>query len=612
MNATVGKQRIKIKMITSFLFDRNKIVSHLILVSLFLTIVTSEYVSREVILAPAVLPSGIDAVVGEDVMFKVVKPVAQQNQCYYQRVGGVKVDVKKESSGRIVAMDGEVCGLRIKKVQIEDHGLWRLTSEYNDGEKMVDVARGITFINVRNVDISPEQTTYCYVLRPGETKTAFPQYQSCEFPKLNDELEGNGIWNVVAGVRGKTQEISYKINVQKKVESLEIFVDQNTATTLNMKCKLMNNRRKMMKFCRFLQINDDVGYNLDEGRGDGRIKYYGNGFQSSECGVSIDNPGDSDKSAWKCFIGVEDDGEIKTFGAIIDPQTKAQATIDSSDVYGLENTEINILCKRYAPTDYCWFRDPSGQKILLSDLKAPQSTDKYRYYGTGIKMGECGLTILNAIHSQTGRWSCHMGSTQIAGTDQFSEISVRVAESPFVSTNLFQDAQQDSPLSVECRSIPEHVPVDYCRFVLPDGTGFSINEQVTASNLYMNNYYFNPNRKMKSGYCSIIVKDVDRLKHQGQWQCVARLTGYLEESSDEFRVTVFDSDNTLVAGLTGMIIAIIFVIFGGAFIIRRYHRQSHDTRSVTDSININEPDNISLRTIHSNNTQSDNLSSNSA
>lgn len=42
-------------------------------------------------------------------------------------------------------------------------------------------------------------------------------------------------------------------------------------------------------------------------------------------------------------------------------------------------------------------------------------------------MGECGLTILNAAHSNSGTWSCHMGSTQMAGTDQFAEISVRVA-----------------------------------------------------------------------------------------------------------------------------------------------------------------------------------------
>lgn len=95
-----------------------------------------------------------------------------------------------------------------------------------------------------------------------------------------------------------------------------------------MKCKLVNSRKKTMKFCRFLRINDDVGYNLEEGRGEGRIKYYGNGFKSIECGISVDKPDDIDKSAWKCFIGVEnDDGELKTLGAVIDPQSETQGGI---------------------------------------------------------------------------------------------------------------------------------------------------------------------------------------------------------------------------------------------------------------------------------------------
>lgn len=56
----------------------------------------------------------------------------------------------------------------------------------------------------------------------------------------------------------------------------------------------------------------------------------------------------------------------------------------------------------------------------------------------------------------------------------------RLIESALVSTNLFQDAQAGSPISIECKSIPAHLPIDYCRFVLPDGSGFSINEESTA------------------------------------------------------------------------------------------------------------------------------------
>lgn len=80
----------------------------------------------------------------------------------------------------------------------------------------------------------------------------------------------------------------------------------------------------MMKFCRFLRLNDDVGFNLQDGRGDERISYYGNGFENLECGISIGNVDQNDKSPWKCFIGVDDDGELKTMGAIIDGSDSQQ------------------------------------------------------------------------------------------------------------------------------------------------------------------------------------------------------------------------------------------------------------------------------------------------
>lgn len=118
---------------------------------------------------------------------------------------------------------------------------------------------------------------------------------------------------------------------------------------------------------------------------------------------------------------------------------------------------MNILCKHSIQTDYCWFRDPSGQKISLSDKKPPSEDDMYRfglgprintinkcslirntsfrYYGTGIELGECGLTILNAAHNHSGTWSCHMGTTHVAGTDTVQEISVRITGKSFSTSH---------------------------------------------------------------------------------------------------------------------------------------------------------------------------------
>lgn len=95
----------------------------------------------------------------------------------------------------------------------------------------------------------------------------------------------------------------------------------------------------------------------------------------------------------------------------------------------------------------------------------------------------------------------------------------------------------------------------------------------------MNNYHFNPNRKMSSGYCSIIVKKVDRAQHQGQWTCVSKLTGSDSESSDEFRVTVFDTIS--VASVSGMMFFAIFLMGGLAFITYRGYRRKYSPRRTT-------------------------------
>lgn len=79
------------------MFDRNKMVSHLMLISALLATVTSDFISREVILEAAVFPSAIDAIVGEEIFIKITKPAAKQNQCYYQRVGGAKISLKTQS-----------------------------------------------------------------------------------------------------------------------------------------------------------------------------------------------------------------------------------------------------------------------------------------------------------------------------------------------------------------------------------------------------------------------------------------------------------------------------------------------------------------------------------
>lgn len=74
---------------------------------------------------------------------------------------------------------------------------------------------------------------------------------------------------------------------------------------------------------------------MQDGRGEERISYFGNGFRDRECGISIANADDNDKSPWKCFIGVDDDKDLKTMGAIIDGSDRQQTTQGSSHYFAI-------------------------------------------------------------------------------------------------------------------------------------------------------------------------------------------------------------------------------------------------------------------------------------
>lgn len=53
----------------------------------------------------------------------------------------------------------------------------------------------------------------------------------------------------------------------------------------------------------------------------------------------------------------------------------------------------------------------------------------------------------------------------------------------------------------------------------------------------LGNYFFNPNRNLKSGYCSLVVKSA-RMAYSGDWTCAGRLVGLDKESSDSIKVEV--------------------------------------------------------------------------
>ncbi|XP_037026242.1 uncharacterized protein LOC119067401 [Bradysia coprophila] len=541
------------------------------------------------------LPYEVQLLEGEDLFIKISKPVTGQTNCNFRSPGNDDVDVENiTSNNRIKKWTTETCGIRVTNVSLTDAGHWRLTSSHSNSR-----ARGITLVDVienhltnspgqiysTSEDISPEGTRYCYVLRPDEERAEFPQHNECLIPEIDKELDANGVWKVIAGIDGKTDEHLFEINVDVKQEKLDVGVERDTELNkIHLRCNLINSK-KVITFCRFLRLADDVGFNMDEGIGNTGYRYYGDGIHKHDCGMTIEEPTDVDRSEWKCYVGYTEGSNLRTMGAILDA---SDTILDPGDeltaenVYALNGTIVKIICKAKHAIDYCWFTHPSGRRISVSDMSELIDSDEYQYYGTGLKLGDCGVKLMDADISDSGTWSCHAGNTDIARIESKKDFTVRISDSHLVASSITKDVMIGSPIIIECTSIPVNLPIEHCRYVLPDGTGFSLNENVTTNNAILETYYFNPNRKRRDGYCSVIVKHATNA-HTGLWTCAARVTGRNEESFDDFTILVLEN-RLSVASIIGMVLGAAF-IFAGVIAIGIHGYKRRQRRLLEDDSN---------------------------
>lgn len=267
---------------------------------------------------------------------------------------------------------------------------------------------------------------------------------------------------------------------------------------MRLACNLRHSQ-KPLQFCRFVRLSDGQGFNVAAGQGVGRYSYVGSGFEAGDCGLQIAEPDAFDRFRWKCLLGyghanAQSAVENGTIGAILDASAEpAHGVVDlkADNVYGLDGTPVNILCKSPIAVDYCWFTHPQGDRISVSDPAdspataataddADDSVQRFGYYGSGLRMGECGITLSHATLNDTGRWKCHLGTFRRIGFEASRDVSVRISTSRLVASEPDVQVLTAAPIHLECTTIPVRLPLEYCRFVRPDGRGFSIDETIDA------------------------------------------------------------------------------------------------------------------------------------
>lgn len=601
-----------------------------VLVTVLIYVITSaQWISAENLLMNArimqgfIFPTSVTVAVGESVHLKILVTMSEGDRCLYREPGSDDdVDVHAPASfqrqPRVIAanashgtradlnVDASECGIKVLNVNHGDAGFWRLTMMHGG-----HLIRGITMVNVIDVptvpdtsdrdsivgleEITPGGTDYCYVLRDTDMQTKdVPMYEQCSLAVSEMDPTGTGHWNVIAGVQGYMREMHFAINIEHKDEQIETSIHRGAESHVLM-CNLRYSRMTI-QFCRFIRVADNQGLNMLQGVGWDRYRYYGNGFASGDCGLEIEDPDTIDRGLWKCVMGYGDAEMMKVSGAIMDNSDGEQpelAILSAEDVNALNGTEMTLQCNANKPLDYCWFRNPRGEIYSVSENLVPGEDEHYWYSGISLSLGDCGIRLKPVSEEMAGQWSCHVGSSRYTSLEVSAEINVRVGSSQIIPMTETVVATLDGALVVECSSIPKNTPFKYCRFVVPSGQAFNLNEGITADQAILGKYYSNPSHDPKKGFCSLVITRVTSVD-LGQWICAGKIAGHTMEQYTTFEVVGpqprGDSAELTTASIVGMAIGGTIILFGaiGLGYYNFWRRMKRQAAAVNHEIELEE------------------------
>uniref|UniRef100_A0A182JXP1 Ig-like domain-containing protein n=1 Tax=Anopheles christyi TaxID=43041 RepID=A0A182JXP1_9DIPT len=111
---------------------------------------------------------------------------------------------------------------------------------------------------------------------------------------------------------------------------------------------------------------------------------------------------------WACGINDLDGAEDHLTYYNVSVYQKPGRTFTEQLTASSGDREKRLLCRTILdlPIDICRFVDPSGEVHGVSSQMKPSPDARYRYYGKGLREGECGLEIVELRDKDFGRWKC--------------------------------------------------------------------------------------------------------------------------------------------------------------------------------------------------------------
>ncbi|XP_035904042.1 uncharacterized protein LOC118508396 isoform X2 [Anopheles stephensi] len=128
---------------------------------------------------------------------------------------------------------------------------------------------------------------------------------------------------------------------------------------------------------------------------------------------------------WACGINDQDGAEDHLTYYNVSVFQQPGQTVTNQLTASTGDREQRLLCRTILdlPIDICRFVDPSGEVHGVSNQMKPSAEARYRYYGKGLREGECGLEIVELRDKDFGQWKCLF---KVRGREY--EISMEVVE----------------------------------------------------------------------------------------------------------------------------------------------------------------------------------------
>ncbi|XP_068081438.1 uncharacterized protein [Anabrus simplex] len=541
-----------------------------------------------------VFPDEVSVVTGEEVMLRLEDPNENQTICFITtpygttnytllKAGDEELEINPRFQYWGSGLKSGDCGVRIKNISVDDEGYWRLTSLRHDGRKRVGAAKVTVILSgdsssdqyevkvgsEQNIHLGPMESEYCQIVIPGDMRKSNLITGSCSLPVHKSMKIDSGNWTAMVGVRGKVEEVPASVSLSVEEERLDVgweIFNHSESESISMYCNLRYSDKKV-SFCRFLRLDDQVGFHLSDGLGSGKYSYFGNGLRAGDCGMTIEKPSGADYTKWQCilgvgphvfpmaaFIGLKKQNEIREVGYGIQ-------TFSREKVLEVVGTELIVMCRAEAGLKYCWLRHPNGTSLFPLDTNG---TSEYQYAGRGLQMGECGIMVMAAKLTDSGVWECHMGAEQELVT--YTKVKI-TAKSLTADQDVIKTLGSGN-LTMLCQSVPIATNLAYCRFVRPDGYGFNVNENSSLLDHY--SYY---GHGLSKGECGLLLHTIEA-EDLGQWTCAARLQGQATETSEIITIGLPDgSVASIGVGSAAALILALVCVFGMVLAARRNRRQ---------------------------------------